>query len=85
MVQLQEIHKLGQSTMYPPSSTGAYNVVAPSAPIHLVQLSTTYQAGVETTYHDLDAHIQKTARMAPSDPRTSSFFPSDMEEILSNV
>ena len=75
MGQLEQFHKLGQSTAHPHSATGASNLVAPSAPINLVQLSTIYQAGLETTCLDLDANIRKMACLARSELTYIELFP----------
>ena len=59
MVQLQEYYQLGELT-----APYAYNVVAPGAPIDLVQLATIYQTGTgQIRYYDFDKEIRIVTRL----------------------
>ena len=71
MVQLQENHWLGQAN-------GPYqcNGVASGAPIHFVQLSTTYQISTaQVRYHNFEKQILKVARLPATVEREISLFP----------
>ena len=71
MVQLQEYHRMGQSTgQYP------HNAVAPGAPIDSVQLATIYQTSPgQVRYHDFESDIQRVARLPPTNERYINLFP----------
>ena len=74
MVQLQEYHRLSQlNGPYP------YDVVAPVAPIDLVQLGMTYQvATADITHHNFDEDIQRVARLPPTHKRNVNLFPFEV-------
>ena len=71
MVQLQEYHRLGQST-----GPYAYNAVAPRAPVDLVQMATIYQTGPgQNRYYDFDKEIRKVARLHSTNEAYLNLFP----------
>ena len=70
MVQLQEYHRVGQST-----GPYAYNAVSPGAHIDLVQLATIYQTSPgQVRYYDFDKEIRKIARLPPTNERYINLF-----------
>ena len=79
MVQLKEYHRLGQSN-------APYNIDGPGASIDFVQLSTTYQSAIGTTYHYLDAQIGKNFHAGSRTMKSElTFSASNTEKILVNV
>ena len=78
MVQLQEYHRMGQSSgPYP------YSALTLGAPINLLQLSTAYQiASREITYHDFQKEIQRVTRLPPNEERYTDLFPSENSGLL---
>ena len=70
MVQLQRLYGLGEST-----GPYAYNAVAPSGPIDLVQLATISQTGPgQIRYYDFDKEIRRVARLHSTSVSTSTSF-----------
>ena len=70
MVQIQEYHRLGQST-----GPYAYNAVTPEAPIDRVQLATIYQTGPgHVRYYDFDKEIRRFACLHPTDETYLNLF-----------
>ena len=73
-VQLQEYFRLGEQT-----EPYGYNVVAPGAPIDLVQLAMIYQTGPgRLGYHNFDKAIRRVAALHSSNEEYANFFLSGM-------
>ena len=71
MVQLQEYHRPGQSTV-----PYAYHAVAAGAPIDLVQLATIYQTRPgQIRYYDFEKEIRRGARLHSTNEAYVNLFP----------